>query len=173
MNTLGPPTQIFKHPLVSDLMLFGMELGSGKPVSARGFSDQNSVKLTPWVESRGRSDRSALPSHYHSSRTARDPAGTALGREIRGNCRAILGDGGGPSPSGIWDLARPGFSRLGPAMMSVGSDQVVEIYHIACLYMALFFLSLIFTITRENRLSFRIRREIRVILQDFPKIQSV
>ena len=68
----------------------------GETRISRGFSDQNSVKLTPWVESRGRSDRSALPSHYHSSRTARDPAGTALGREIRGNCQLGISRGGAP-----------------------------------------------------------------------------
>ncbi len=68
-----------------------MELGSGKPVPASGFSDQKSVKLARWVESRGRGDTYALPSEYHPSCTARDPAGTALGRENPGKIPGDLG----------------------------------------------------------------------------------
>ena len=107
---IGTTHTNLQTPLVSDLRLFEMELGSGKPVSARGFSDQNSVKLTPWVESRGRSDTYALPSDYYPSRTARDPAGTALGRENPGKFPAILGFRGGETPRrGFWTSLGPVF----------------------------------------------------------------
>ena len=76
---------------MSDPSFLGVELGSVKLATERGFSDQKSIKLAPCVESRGRSDTYALPSDYYPSRTARDPAGTALGRENPGKFPGDLG----------------------------------------------------------------------------------
>ena len=99
---IGTTHANLQTPLGSALRLFEMELGSGKPVSARGFSDQNSVKLTPWVESRGRSDRSALPSHQalpflpHRS----GPSGDRPGPRNSGKLPKVAGSRGGPLPVG-------------------------------------------------------------------------
>ena len=95
MNTLGPPHTNLQTPpgVRSKVVRNGVRIG--KTSIIKGIFRSKLCQTHPWVESRGRSDTYALPSEYHPSRTARDPAGTAMARENPENFPATVVSGGG------------------------------------------------------------------------------